>query len=174
MRQSHKRGVTSFDIYFIDVLGPQAMPARNKMLAVGDFDHVNLDDPATRALKLGQLRLEMQRRRRGRLPILDGKGRARFIVHQGLMDRFLLDAMGRPEAQGAVGHADLTLGHLLDDPECGAIAGTTFAAVGPDATVSDVDNAMRALPSCRDVFVTADGTKDGAVLGWLTNVDIGR
>jgi hypothetical protein len=50
----------------------------------------------------------------------------------------------------------------------------TFAPVGQDATVSDVDNAMRSLPSCRGVFVTADGTTHGAVLGWVTNVDTGR
>ena len=28
---------------------------------------------------------------------------------------------------------------------------------------------MNAIPNCQDVFVTADGTPDSGVVGWMTN-----
>jgi hypothetical protein len=170
VRHSPARALMSFDIYFIDVLSPDGMPVCNKMMTLGNFYSLDLDDPATRGRRLLPLRQEMQRGSRSRLPILDGRNKARFVVHKSLVDEFLLGAMDRSVEDQAA----LTLGHLLDEPASGGLAARSFATVGPDATVAAVEQAMRAVADCRDVFVTQDGSRETPVLGWITNVDIGR
>jgi hypothetical protein len=174
VRNSPARALMSFDVYFIDVLSPEVMPVRSKMLVLGNFHSLDLDDPAVRGRRLLQLRQEMQRGSRSRLPILGGQNRARFIVHKSLVDDFLLGAMDRPGDYGVPDQSALTLGHLLDDPAAGGLATKSFATVGPDDPVAQVERAMRAIPDCRDAFVTQDGTRDTPVLGWITNVDLGR
>jgi hypothetical protein len=173
VRQSQTRGVMSFDIFFLDVLGPQAMPASHKMIPMEEVFSLDFVNPAIRERALTQLRQDMQQTKRLRLPILDTR-RPRFIVHKSLVDEFLLSAMERLKEFGVETPSELKLGHLLDDPYYSEVAKSTFSTVGPDATISDVQKVMRDLPKCSDVFITEDGMKDGVVLGWVTNISLTR
>ncbi|MFC7738257.1 hypothetical protein ACFQX4_21080 [Roseomonas sp. GCM10028921] len=174
VRNMPRRGVMAFDVHFIDVLGPQAMPASNRMLALDRIDWLDIDDPAVRALRLSQLRREMQQGSRLRRPILDAKRRPRFIIHKSLVDDFLVGALDDPSAHGAADHAALTLDHLLRAKESGVLASTTFCTVRPDDSIAEVERRMAAKPKCNDIFVTEDGTRDSPVLGWITNIDLAR
>ena len=49
-----------------------------------------------------------------------------------------------------------------------------LAAVSRTATLGDAQAAMEKVEYCQDVLVTITGELDGAVVGWLTNVDIAR
>jgi hypothetical protein len=51
---------------------------------------------------------------------------------------------------------------------------STIAYVARDRTLADAKSAMEAIPGCQDVVVTAGGAKAEPILGWISNVDIGR
>lgn len=41
--------------------------------------------------------------------------------------------------------------------------------VGENANLLEAQNVMNSSKNCQDVFVTDNGNKDGAVIGWITN-----
>jgi hypothetical protein len=75
---------------------------------------------------------------------------------------------------GGSSPGELTLADLLADHEMKAMFELTFVVVKRQATIAEAKSAMLATPYCSDVCVTNGGTRDEAVLGWLTNVDIAR
>jgi hypothetical protein len=75
-----------------------------------------------------------------------------------------------------------TLGDLLGRP-CAHLPGggtylnfiqNTFACVARDRTLADAKAAMEQLSGCQDVVITQTGKRSEAILGWLSNIDIGR
>ena len=46
--------------------------------------------------------------------------------------------------------------------------------VSEQASVGDAKRAMELQKGCQDLIVTKTGTKTEPMLGWTTNVDIGR
>lgn len=50
----------------------------------------------------------------------------------------------------------------------------SLAFVQFNVTVADAKRTMDQAENCQDVFVTQTGTREGRLLGWLTNVDISR
>ncbi len=50
----------------------------------------------------------------------------------------------------------------------------TVAYVAQDRTVADAKTAMEQLRGCQDVVVTRTGLPSGPMLGWISNIDIGR
>jgi hypothetical protein len=67
-----------------------------------------------------------------------------------------------------------TLQDLLDFDDMGALVTESLACVQLNATVADAKRMMDQTENCQDVFVTQTGTREGRLLGWLTNVDISR
>jgi hypothetical protein len=63
---------------------------------------------------------------------------------------------------------------LTDKPEFKDIVTKGFAAVGKEATLADVKAKIDANDACSDVFVTADGTRNTAAVGWITNIILAR
>jgi hypothetical protein len=50
----------------------------------------------------------------------------------------------------------------------------SIAFVARDRSVADAKSAMENTPNCQDVIVTEHGLRAEPVLGWISNVDIGR
>lgn len=100
-----------------------------------------------------------------RIPILDSSGAVVFVVHKSTLDDYLASVGETPEkSQKTV--ADL----VAHDPFKSLVK--AIAVVGPDDTIAHARTAMRAVPSCNDVFVTTTGKRDDPILGWLTNTDL--
>jgi hypothetical protein len=120
--------------------------------------------------------LDFQKRMlRNRTPVFDGSGRALLIVHKSTLAEYISGKVGTPNIDPAA----LTLGDLEGETEDWAQKLwnklKAFATVGPKASLADVKEAMTAKgPDCADVFVTQDGTPGTAVVGWVTNADLGR
>lgn len=110
---------------------------------------------------------------RSRHPVLDPENKPTYMVHQSLVHRFIAKQASVPGAQSTT-LQQLTLADLLKDKDLAHTVRNTFATVGPEATLAEAKAKMETKPDCQDVFVTRDGTANSAVLGWLTNVDIGR
>jgi hypothetical protein len=106
-----------------------------------------------------------------RMPILDSSGVVQYIVHQSGLFKFLAD-----KALGGATPAEiekLTLQDLVDDAELKSwVANIVY--VSERASVGDAKKAMEERPGCQDLIVTKTGSRTEAMLGWMTNVDIGR
>jgi CBS domain-containing protein len=69
-----------------------------------------------------------------------------------------------------VDESTLSLENLLEDPKIKDYIVNSFLPVAPDATLADAKDLLDKNPQCLDILVTQDGTKNGIVVGWITNV----
>jgi hypothetical protein len=153
-----------FDLHFVEARQLEVESVTERMLAI-DQVYWRLADDATPAVtRLVDLSQEMRSHGRNRLPLLDGGKRIKHVVHKGTIDDFILANLPRAN--------ELTLADLLVHPTTKAIVTETFVVVSRLATVSHARSV--AGGNVRDIFVTATGSPDEPVEGWLTNVDLAR
>jgi uncharacterized membrane protein len=100
-----------------------------------------------------------------RIPIWDDNKVVKYVLHKSLIFEFL-----------ATKSAALTAPKLSD---LLAVAGFKEQAlainfIGQDDTLGDAKKAMESKRNCQDVFVTANGKSDIAVVGWITNIEIAK
>jgi hypothetical protein len=134
------------------------------MIPLDSMFHKNLADSPAETILLTDVRAEMKKDNRSRVPVLDGR-RPRYIVHGSVIADFLADMATTGADIRAV-----TLADLIDDKARSDLLAGSFAVVGPNATMGEATRALEAVDECQDIFVTSDGTPEGAVRGWLTNV----
>ena len=105
-----------------------------------------------------------------RLPILTETGAVKYIIHQSGLFKFIADQAlaGKAAAIDA-----LTLEDLVKDAVIGNWV-ANIAFVSERSTVADAKATMEALPGCQDLVVTNTGKKEDPMIGWMTNVEIGR
>jgi hypothetical protein len=106
-----------------------------------------------------------------RIPIVNANGVVMYIVHLSGLFKFIAD-----KALAGVAGPDmdkLTLQDLVDDAELKNWV-TNISYISKDLSVGDAKKAMETRPGCQDLIVTATGNKSEPMLGWMTNVDIGR
>lgn len=106
-----------------------------------------------------------------RMPILAGSGAVKYIVHQSGLFKFIADQAlaGKTPAEIEA----LTLEDLVKDATIGGWV-ANIAFISELATVADAKARMEALQGCQDLVVTRSGNKDDAMVGWMTNVEIGK
>jgi hypothetical protein len=110
-----------------------------------------------------------------RIPIMDENNVVSGVIHQSLLYKYI--ASRSIELQKQHQHFDFdaaTLQDLLDNDDMGALVSESLAFVQLNFTVADAKRAMDQTENCQDVFVTQTGTREGRLLGWLTNVDVSR
>ncbi len=147
------------------------LPVTEAMVPIDQMTVFRLDADPSEPVKLEQL-LELVKGVVTRIPVLDHDGRARYVIHQSLLYKFVSD---RAMQEGrAFDPQAPTLDDFLASEGTRAVVEGTLAFVPETATVADAKQAMEEVDGCRDVFVTKDGTPSGEVLGWLTNVEIGK
>jgi hypothetical protein len=162
--------VMQFDIYFYNLSDPRAVPVTSRMLPVEDVYLKNIGDTGPQGVKLGGLLDELKREGKSRVPLVDAQTRPLYIVHRSMVDQFMLE---RARAGATTSQLnDLTLADLFAEPGMQEMFETTFAVVAEQATLADVRIEMANSRDIRDVFVTAEGKRDGPIKGWLTNVDL--
>jgi len=97
-----------------------------------------------------------------RLPILDNEGCIQACLHMATLTKYtggLTDADKDDEAK-------MMLGKLSWEPK------QSFNTVSPMDNLIRVQTIINATKECKDVFVTADGTKSKRAERWITNDDI--
>jgi hypothetical protein len=109
-----------------------------------------------------------------RLPVLDDQDVARYIVHQSLIYKFISDkTIEKKKPSDTFDASTQTLKDFLNHPDMQRMV-ESFAVISTDASLADAKSAMEDMASCQDVFVTETGQPKSPVLGWLTNVEIGK
>lgn len=157
-------GALRLDIYFVP-MSPRPTPVAERMIVTESMFHKNLADTPGETILLADLLDEMKKSHRSRVPMLGESGRPRFMVHKSLIEEFV-------SARALRGDADvkmLTVHDLLVESERADVFTQTFAVVDIATDMDQALAAMNTIPNCQDVFVTADGTPDSGVVGWLTN-----
>src|SRR5262245_10766402 len=105
-------------------------------------------------------------RPRQRLPILDNDGRGKYVLHRSMIDAFVAPKKRPPD----VDESTLSLKDLLEDSKLKNYIVNSFLPLAPDRTLADAKDLLDRNPQCLDILVTQDGTKNGIVAGWITNV----
>lgn len=105
-----------------------------------------------------------------RIPIVDSNGVILYIVHQSGLFKFVAE---KALAGTSEEIEKLTLQDLADDAELKNWV-ANIAYVSEQASVADAKNKMERQVGCQDLIVTKTGNKAEPMLGWMTNVDIGR
>ncbi|QTF93846.1 hypothetical protein [Halomonas sp. BM-2019] len=106
-----------------------------------------------------------------RIPIVNDKDVVLYILHQSSLYRFY----GEKTLAGksAVELEGFTLQDLVNDAELKSWV-TNIVFVSEKVTVADAKKQMEHQTGCQDLVVTKSGSKNEPMLGWMTNVDIGR
>ena len=105
-------------------------------------------------------------RPRQRLPVLDAEGRGKYVLHRSIIDAFVAPKKRPPD----VDESTLSLKDLLEDSKIKDYIVNSFLPLAPDKTLADAKDLLDKNPQCLDILVTQDGTKNGIVAGWITNV----
>lgn len=100
-----------------------------------------------------------------RVPVLEPTGELRYLVHQSVLASCF--------AQWG-GSSPPTLKDLLADSRILQMVRDDIAFVAETVTAGDAKAAMECINGCQDVIVTATGSRADAVVGWVTNVELGR
>lgn len=116
-----------------------------------------------------------------RIPVFNKQRQGRFIIHESLLYKFVADIALHPPTP-PIDAAGATLKDFLDHDggRMRRIVSRSITYVGADATLADAKAAMESQAArereagCQDVFVTETGAAAEPVLGWLTNIEIGK
>ena len=121
--------------------------------------------------------VEIEGRPISRLPIVDGAGVCRAMLHRSAWTEMRL-AGPRQETPVA---ADAPLGAFLAIPHptslgetWGDLVGKSFQTIGPERNLADAKSLMERDPLYQDLIVTATGAPTEPMVGWLTNIALTR
>lgn len=106
-----------------------------------------------------------------RLPIFNADGSIRYVIHEGIFSKYQAQ-VGAAAAINGMTLADL-LAYSIDGERVAGLA-KLFAFVQVDGTLADAQAELRSVARAQDVFVTAGGTANEPVVGWITNAVIAR
>jgi hypothetical protein len=146
----------------------KTIPVTSKMRLLKDitFEQVIPGDEDKK--KLGDLAHKFKDLER--VLILDKSQAVRFLIYKSMIDKYLAGFSGGTAPVGGRAVADLNLKDLLDsDAAAKKMFETSFAFVAASATLADAKREMERIDKCGDVFVTQNGRKDEAILGWITD-----
>jgi CBS domain protein len=151
----------------------QAKPVSGAMMKINDVTTFKIPADKTEAdITIKQLIEEGfekdKKKPRNRLPILDAEGRGKYVIHRSTVDAFVAPIKRPPD----VDESTLTLKSLLEDPKVKENMNKSFMALSEDKTLADAKDILDKNPQCLDLLVTQDGTRNGVVVGWITNVDV--
>ncbi len=123
-------------------------------------------------LKLVELSEMMRTAGRNRLPVVKADGAAQFIIHLSTLTDFLAQkAAQNPPVAPAI--ADLTIAHLKSGDADLYDSILKFGCVRRTATLAEAKAVLESKSGNADVFVTENGKDSEALIGWVTNVEIG-
>ena len=149
------------------------VPLRKMRRVVLATDQAERDVQPERNIKLSDL-LRILNQGYTRVPILDQKDLCRYVVHQSLIYKFMARRLIEGEPQEKLDLQTVTLEDFLAFDDVKNYVHDALAFVAPTATLGAAQAAMEKDEDCQDILVTKTGTREGEVLGWLTNIDIAR
>ena len=138
----------------------------------------SIDDLTIAAVEKRFTTLGANGQRISRLLILDNTDACVAILHRSVFTEMLANGL---RDSTPVDPATGTLAPLLAKPypspsaaSYGDFIAKTIAFVAEDRSLADAKTEMEKIPGCQDVIVTKSGNPKEPVVGWISNIDIGR
>jgi hypothetical protein len=153
-----------FDIYFYGVASVPLVESR--MNTLDRMYYLDLSNESAPQVNLKELLAHLESLNWSRLPILNAT-LPKHVIHVCDIDRFLRQ---KAFAQNAID--TLTLADLLADEAIVKRLTDAWETISDQCTLEEARELMRGKKKCQDLFVTATGSRNEAVLGWLTDRDI--
>ena len=164
VRRSSYQGTVRFDLYFIERLNVEGEAVTGRMLTRDQFYWRRVNEQTLPETKLIALSEDLKSQGKNRLPLLDEATRIKYVIHRGSIDEFIVSNLSTA--------AQLSLKDFLTNPQMHEIVTQTFTVVSRNATIEEARSLAKG--GIRDIFVTATGSRDEPVEGWLTNVDLAQ
>lgn len=103
-----------------------------------------------------------------RLPVIDGDERAKYIIHESSIDKYIV-LKGENDV-------DTLETFIASQKEAGFEFGLNkgFALVSEGTTLAAAKRRMEEIPSCQDIFVTRGGSENEPLTGWISNVRMAK
>jgi hypothetical protein len=155
-----------FDVQLLPYDEFAATPVTSRMIPRAEMQVFSLGERSESDVRLFELVGSFGEKGINRIPFLDAHDRIRYMAHSSMIDRFLVSHVAAGGDMKGATLADL----LTKAPDLKRMFERTFAIVDKDARLSEAHTRMTSLPDCRDVFVTANGSPESPVQGWVTNV----
>lgn len=140
----------------------KAIPVTEKMIKFQEMFYLTYSDD----LKVQDMLDKLKASGKGyRIAFLNEKKQPQYMLHKSAVDEALVEC-----AQKGENITKLTLKDLFEKVAgLKELAEGSFGVVPIDATLADAKAEMKGIKNAQDVFVTDNGRKDGAVIGWITN-----
>lgn len=138
-------------------------PVSKIMLPIEQIDDIIRVDDLDK-FKERKIKETAQEVKRNRAPVLDHAGLPLLIIHKSTLFEYLAQDQDRQE-------------HTFENMRTNAdnlwVKINAFGTIKLGTTAAEVKTVMQNVgPNCSDVFVTQDGSKQSAVIGLITNVDL--
>jgi len=154
----------------IDKISPEQRAAEPVVSIMRKFDvmsHVALPTAEAEArMPLTDLRVKLVGDV-SRLPVVDAARVPKYMIHGSTIDRYLAGGGKETDTLAAFIAACAKTGTAFD-------AGHGFVLASAKDTVQDAKSKLERQASCQDIFITADGKPDQPLIGWVSNVRLGK
>jgi len=156
-----------------------AMMPRGKMITFDLAAGQELKDIAVKAVAAKFDNVGANGQRISRLPILDSSGKFAAFLHRSVWTEMLASALSQPgqafDFNTATLQPMLAANYPLATGKTYAEFIASAAAFVPrDGKMADAKARMESVSGCQDVLVTEHGLPGETVIGWISNIDIGR
>lgn len=98
-----------------------------------------------------------------RLPVIDGDGKPKYIIHDSRFSSFLLSG----------GKETDTLEKFITEQQKQGISfglNKGFIVVSENTTLGNAKECLKGKPTCQDIFITKGGSEKEELRGWISNV----
>jgi hypothetical protein len=102
-----------------------------------------------------------------RLPVVDPSSVAKYMIHGSTIDRYLAGGGKETDTLAAFIAECAKNGTAFD-------AGRGFVLAAAKDTIQAAKEKLDRQTACQDIFITADGKPDQPLLGWVSNVRLGK
>lgn len=147
----------------------ETIAAGDAMIKLPQMEVVRTPEEDAKPVK-GQILDRFVAKGLSRLPVLTTGNKPKGVVHDSVVQQFLIEQPA---------NAAPTLAHMLADQKVAKRLAESAAYVAATATLKDVKAAMdrrskETSSSCRDVLVTTTGDDKGEVVGYISDMDLAK
>ncbi|MDJ0706089.1 MAG: hypothetical protein QNJ46_22690 [Leptolyngbyaceae cyanobacterium MO_188.B28] len=155
----------------VEKLGPEERSDARVTSIMRPLKRINVfqisEDLSEARITVSQLRQKITSEH-SRLPIVDHENKPLYMIHGSTIDRYL--TVGNHTRED-------TLEQFLNwQKQEGSFFNVNkgFVIVSEKTTIASAKQKMESIPSCQDIFITPEGSRDEPLSGWISNMRLAK
>ena len=116
-------------------------------------------------ITMGSLEKKFKESRVSRLPIVDKDNHILYMVHESQITKYLVNESSKKED---------TLEKFIQSINYSIAEDSGFVVVSQKTSLKEAKEKMEKNPSCKDIFITENGTSDEPIIGWISNIRLSK